>query len=59
MFTERQGSQRSWSRAEGMRGGRCGREVMGLLDLGFSLKENPALEDLNVSVWLLVERTQQ
>lgn len=40
-----------------MRGGRCGREVMGLLDLGFSLKENPALEDLNVSVWLLVERT--
>ena len=49
----------SWSRAEGMRGGRCGREVLGLLDLGLSLKENPALEDLNVSVWLLVERTQQ
>lgn len=42
-----------------MRGGTCGREVMGLLDLGLSLKENPALEDLNVSVWLLVERTQQ
>lgn len=26
-----------------------------LLDFGFSLKEDPALEDLNVSVWLLVE----